>query len=49
MDSVAALARKENLTEIDKETYLVQLSSQLKRIAEVCETAVLTVNQVTYQ
>lgn len=46
IDSIAALARKENLSELEKEVYIVKQASILKRIAELCNCVVLVSNQI---
>eukprot|EP01034_Spumella_vulgaris_P029022 gene29022-35996_t len=47
IDSVAALARKEALSEREKELYFINQASNLKKIAEMCNCVVLATNQVT--
>ena len=46
MDSIAALARKEGLTELDKEVYVLAQASTLKQLAELCRCCVIVTNQV---
>ena len=47
MDSVAALARKEGLNEPDKEQFFIAQAAALKKLAELCNCAVLATNQVS--
>jgi len=46
IDSIAALPRKESLTENDREIFIFRQSSILKRTAELCGCAVLVTNQI---
>ena len=46
LDSIAALARKENLNEDDKEEFIIRQSNLLKRLAELCNCCILVTNQV---
>lgn len=46
VDSIAALARKEGLTELDKEVYVLAQASTLKQLAELCRCCVIVTNQV---
>jgi RAD51-like protein 1 len=47
LDSIAALARKENLNETDKELFIIKQAALLKKTAELCSCAVLVTNQIT--
>jgi RAD51-like protein 1 len=47
LDSIAALARKENLNETDKEQFIIRQAALLKKTAELCSCAVLVTNQIT--
>ena len=46
LDSIASLARKENLNEDDKEEFIIRQTGMLRRIAELCNCCVLVTNQV---
>lgn len=46
LDSVAALARREQLTEVDKDKYIVGQAAALKTLAESCNCVVLATNQI---
>lgn len=46
IDSIAALARKENLNEDDKENFIIRQSAMLKKIADLCNCCILVTNQV---
>ena len=47
IDSIATPVRKDGLDERDRETYFIEHSSILKRLAELCNVCVLVTNQVT--
>lgn len=47
IDSVAALVRKEAMTERDREEFFMRQSVSLKRIAELCNCVVLVTNQAS--
>ena len=46
LDSVAALARREQLTEVEKNKYIVGQAAALKTLAESCNCVVLATNQI---
>lgn len=46
IDSIAALARKENLNEDDNENFIIRQSGMLKKIANLCNCCILVTNQV---
>eukprot|EP00981_Chlorochromonas_danica_P005356 scaffold1084_cov250-Ochromonas_danica.AAC.7 len=47
IDSIAALIRKESLDERQRESFIMKTASELKRLAEACNIAILACNQVT--
>lgn len=47
IDSIAALAKKENLNEADKEHYIVRLAGLLKEIGDESNCCILITNQVS--
>jgi len=47
IDSIAALAKKENLNEADKEQYLVRLAGLLKEIGDESNCCILITNQIS--
>lgn len=47
IDSIAALGRKESLTEQEKELYLVRQAATLKKLGELCRCTTLVTNQIT--
>lgn len=46
IDSVAALARHENLVDADRERLVVYWTALLKRVADLCHCCILVTNQV---
>lgn len=44
IDSIAALSRKENMNERDREEFFVTQAANLKRLAELCNCAVVSTN-----